>query len=78
VINEALVSPFVHNAYIRTTHAGRHDAYDDISCVLHRRNASIFVSEAEVAIKHERGIALYQDEYALTIAALGQTYCVGW
>ena len=52
MINETLDS-LVLETYIRTTHSGRHDAYDDISCVLHGRNASVFVSEAEIAIEHE-------------------------
>jgi hypothetical protein len=49
--------------HIRPTYTSRNDAYDDISCVLYSRNASIFVPEAEVAVKHERRVALEQDEY---------------
>jgi hypothetical protein len=53
----------IHETYIRPTHASRYDAYDDISCVLDSGNASVFISKAEVVIKHERRIALEQDKY---------------
>lgn len=52
MINETLDS-VVGETYIRTTHAGRHDADDDISCVLRSRNAFVLIPEAEVAIKHK-------------------------
>jgi hypothetical protein len=45
---------------------------------LHSWNASIFVFEAEVAIKHEGGVALSKDEYALAASVPGRTYCINW